>query len=29
MGFVLSLFAVNWLHNIIHAVIGIAGLDVY
>ena len=28
-GFVLGLFAVNWLHNISHAVIAIAGLDVY
>ena len=28
-GFVLSLFAVNWLHNTTHAVIGIAELNVY
>ena len=28
-GFVLGLFAVNYVHNIIHAVIGIAGLAVY
>jgi hypothetical protein len=27
--YVLGLFAVNWLHNVTRAVIGIAGLDVY